>query len=183
MSPRKRASAASMLRRVDVDRARARVTSPSASPVSVADAQADVAPRRPCPHRARAAENLVASPNSTGSRPVASGSSVPAWPAFCAPGQALRRLQRRVGARPDGLVEQQHAVAACAAHSVASAATTLSMRRDSSDAALDRFVVDETQLGRGVHLDAVRELRAQEAGGALQPVHRSRRAARAVQAA
>src|SRR5581483_7947539 len=27
---------------------------------------------------------LVASPNATGSTPVASGSSVPAWPAFCA---------------------------------------------------------------------------------------------------
>src|SRR5688572_11954966 len=35
-------------------------------------------------------------------------------------------------------------------------------------AALHRLVVLEAQLGRGVELDALRELRAQEAGGALQ---------------
>ena len=53
---------------------------------------------------------LVASPSAIGSTPVASGSSVPAWPAFCAlnrclhPGHGLRRGQ------PLRLVEHEPAI-------------------------------------------------------------------------
>src|SRR3990172_11192457 len=46
---------------------------------------------------------LVASPSAIGSTPVASGSSVPAWPAFCALNRCLTRPTALVEFSPCGL--------------------------------------------------------------------------------
>ena len=46
---------------------------------------------------------LVASPSAMGSTPVASGSSVPAWPAFCAWKARRTRPTAWVEPRPSGL--------------------------------------------------------------------------------
>jgi hypothetical protein len=46
---------------------------------------------------------LVASPNAMGRRPLASGSSVPAWPAFSASNRRLTSLTMRVEPAPAGL--------------------------------------------------------------------------------
>jgi hypothetical protein len=54
--------------------------------------------------------NLVAAPKHSGSRPVASGSSVPVWPAFSARSRPLGLLQRVVARQAQRLVEQQHAM-------------------------------------------------------------------------
>src|SRR5512147_2065773 len=168
MSPRKRASAAATLAS-STSAAPRSVTWPSASPVSVAaprrtSATYSLAASRPC------CANLVASPNSSGSSPEASGSSVPAWPAFSAPSRRFTACRTALELGPTGL---------------SSSRTPSSLRRigrrplalgrdDAVDqaretvAALDRRVVDEAQFGRRVHLHAVRELRAQEARRALQ---------------
>ena len=98
--------------------------------------------------------------------------------------EPLRALQRRVRRKAGGLVEQQHAVDPPARGPGGGGAPEpsgirLLVGRDGfvdqlrqAHAGLDRVVVGEVQLRHRVELHPVRELGAQEAGGALQRPHR-----------
>src|SRR4029079_14578764 len=103
------------------------------------------------------------------------------WPRRTAPsaapmpkGRACRHARpwpRRRAASPSAAPRSRSARAACRAAARRRSFARLQRRIDQARevvAALDRFVVDEAQLRRGVHLDALGELRAQEAGGAAQ---------------
>ena len=70
---------------VDLDRAPSRVTSPSASSVSVSIAEPRRSPRRSSAGRRGSAAAAWPGPRRSASRPVAIGSSVPAWPTFRVP--------------------------------------------------------------------------------------------------
>src|SRR4029079_7810791 len=77
------------------------VTSPSVSPVVV------VTPNRISASYLLSApkvlvENFVASPRHTGSKPLASGSSVPTWPAFAADNNRLTHLLAACDVIPTG---------------------------------------------------------------------------------
>src|SRR5688572_25432449 len=133
-------------------------TSPSASPVEVRSPSLSVA-RYSLSASSSGPANLVASPNSTSSRPEASGSSVPAWPALAAPQAFFALCSAALELRPSGL-----------SSSSAPSITLLGAFDEPGKvvAALHRFVVLEAQLRCGVHLDAPGELRAQEAGRTAQ---------------
>src|SRR5690242_12108087 len=166
MAPRKRSRAASISAAVTAT-GRSSSTSPSASPVLVRRPSSSVA-RYSLSASSSGPANLVASPNSTMSNPDASGSSVPAWPAFFARASRFASCSAAFELRPTGLSRS----------SAPSLILLFVFRVGGVDqsrepvAALDRHVVFEAQLRRGVELDALRELRAQEAGRALQALGR-----------
>ena len=190
MRPTKRASADSTIGAREKAALGACCTiSPSASPVVVAMPKRTVADIR-FGASSRTCANLVASPKQIGSSPEASGSSVPVCPAFCARVAAASRVAARRSTRcraacraaarrrRGGAIERRVALGPLERHGpsrsirLASAATASSISCDKPHAGLDRVVVDEVQLRHGVELQPMRQLAAQEAGGARQRLTR-----------
>src|SRR3954469_7589607 len=144
------------------------ITSPSASPVVVFSPNLRVA-RYSLSSSSRWPANFVASPNRTISSPDASGSSVPAWPALVALKAVFASCRARFELMPTGL--SRSSPPSIIAWRYRSLLGGVDQAREPV-AALDRLVVLEAQLRSRVELDAPRELRAKESGGALEP-HRS----------
>src|SRR5690349_19087258 len=162
MAPRKRSSTAARSAALACT-ARTSSTSPSASPVLVRSPSFSVA-RYSLSASSSGAANLVASPNNRTRRPHASGSRVPAWPAFFAFNRRFTSCSARLEVTPTGL-------SSSSAPSIIPWASFPLYRVDQARepvAALDRHVVLEAQLRRRIELDAPCELRAQEARGALE---------------
>src|SRR3954471_10341364 len=131
------------------------MTSPSVSPVVLVSPSASVA-RYDLVASMRKRENLVASPKTSGSRPVAKGSRVPVWPALRAASRRLARASAWVDENPGGL-SSSRIPSGWAPVTSRLPGARLACRRGrlhrlvdearEPNAALDRLVVGEMQLG------------------------------------
>src|SRR5205085_5133354 len=146
----------------DTDTGCVSTMAPSASPVSVRSPSFTVA-RYSLSASSIGPANLVASPKRTTSSPDASGSSVPPWPAFFAPKRRFASCSAALELSPSGLSRSR-----TPSLIFLSALVGLVDQAGKMVPAFDRLVVLEAQLRGRVELDALRELRAQEPGRALE---------------
>src|SRR5688500_1606123 len=174
-TPRKAASASST--RAASTSTGSRTTSvPSVSPVVVSTPRRSVAGYA-LVASSRKRPNLVASPKTSGSRPVANGSSVPVWPALRAFSSRFARPRACVDENPGGLSSSRTPSGWGAGMLGARLARARGLRRleglvdqaGEADSALDGRIELEMQLGDLAGGEPVRELAAQESGRMRQP--------------
>src|SRR5262245_4387607 len=141
---------------------------------------------------------LVASPSAIGSAPDASGSSVPAWPARLAANRRLTTATAWVDVMPTGLSSTTQPCTsyfgrfglgpACAGACCSSTSNRSLLVEVARHARIVQQLVDavgfvealveaEANLGREFHVDAMRELAAQEAFVAIERVEHLARVA------